>query len=220
MPQFSRYAVYDLGPQRLAECGARWLGWDAVAGQELAPMGPAHWTDTPRKYGFHATIKAPFRLATSATEQQVIEAFAALAATLPPVDLPRLSLVNLDGFLALIPQPQPAALTALAQRVVEALDEFRAPLSEADIARRNPASLDPIQRSNLERWGYPYVGDQFHYHMTLTGRLSAEDTTAAEAALAAELDAMLQAHPLNELALMGEDANGRFHLIQRAALSG
>src|SRR5262249_2220033 len=47
------------------------------------------------------------------------------------------------------------------------------PLTDADRARRNPARLTPRQRDYLERWGYPYVMEEFRFHMTLTGRLEA-----------------------------------------------
>ena len=33
--------------------------------------------------------------------------------------------------------------------------------------------LTPRQRGYLERWGYPYVMEDFRFHMTLTGRLDA-----------------------------------------------
>ena len=58
MTEFRRFAVYDLGPAPLARWGAAWLGRDVVAGQDVDPLGPAGWTRTPRRYGFHATIKA------------------------------------------------------------------------------------------------------------------------------------------------------------------
>ena len=39
--------------------------------------------------------------------------------------------------------------------------------------RRNPSALTSRQREQLERWGYPYVMEDFRFHMTLTGRLDA-----------------------------------------------
>src|SRR5262249_55850996 len=54
---------------------------------------------------------------------------------------------------------------------VRDFDGFRAPLTDADRARRHPSRLTPRQRDYLERWGYPYVMEEFRFHMTLTGRL-------------------------------------------------
>jgi 2'-5' RNA ligase len=55
---------------------------------------------------------------------------------------------------------------------VTGFDSFRAPLTGQDRARRNPDKLAPRQRDYLDRWGYPYVMDEFRFHMTLTGRLN------------------------------------------------
>lgn len=221
MTIFRRYAVYDPGPQPLARLGARWLGRDVDTGRDMVPLDDPALTDTPRRYGFHATIKAPFRLAPGVTEAALSAELDRLAATLAPVDLPRLSLSDEGGFLSLRPRPQPAALTALAGKVVAALDQFRAPLTEAEIVRRNPDRLTPRQREALLRWGYPYVFEDFHYHMTLTGPLDAGQAAAVRARLAALLDPVLpDPHPVAALALMGEDAEGRFHLIRRVALTG
>ena len=218
--QFRRLAVYDLGPAPLADFGAAWLGWDAAKGLALpATGGPA--TEGPRRYGFHATIKAPFRLADGATLQAVGDALDNLAESAPPLLLPGLAVVGADGFISLRPPSQPAALTALAARVVQALDPFRAPLTEAEIARRDPDRLTEAQRANLTCWGYPFVVDDFRYHMTLTGPVAGPEAEALAADLAARLDGLLpDPHPLDALALMGEDADGRFHLIRRATLRG
>lgn len=221
MTDFRRFAVYDTGPASLSQFGADWLGWNVATGRATDPIGPEHWTDTPRRYGFHATIKAPFRLAEDTSVAALEQAFLSLCEGHAPVALPRLTLAELDGFLALIPQPQPQALNDLEIAVVEQLDPFRAPLSEAERARRKPERLTESQRQNLDRWGYPYVGGEFRYHMTLTGQLSPEDAAAAREMLTAELAELLLApHPVETLALMGEDAEGRFHVIRSAALSG
>ena len=73
---FSRYAVYAMAdPQSpLFLRASRWLGWDGVAAAALTfpeawelenprPLDIELVTRTPRKYGFHGTIKPPMRLA-------------------------------------------------------------------------------------------------------------------------------------------------------------
>lgn len=231
---YRRFAIYDPGPKPLAAFGARWLGWDAGAGRPVPatvpatapaaapPIAPPVWTEAARRYGFHATIKAPFRLAEGVAPDALALELQSLAARLPPVLLPEgLRLAALDGFLALIPAPQPTALTEMAAAVVRGLDHLRAPLTEAEIARRRPERLSPQERANLDRWGYPYVMDDFRYHMTLTGPLAPPDQTQARAQLEAALTSLTpRPHPITELALMGEDADGFFHELARYPLGG
>lgn len=218
MPDFRRFAVYDPGPDALARAASAWLGWDAAAGQ-ATPAGGGDWTLTPRRYGFHATVKAPFRLADDRTPAALEQALAAVCARLEPVLLPQLTLTDAGGFLALMPAPQPQALTDMAAEVVRALDDFRAPLTDEDIARRCPDRLTAAQRANLLRWGYPHVMDEYRYHMTLTGDLDPLLQAEAQAALAPLLAPVLPApHPVAALALAAEDADGRFHLIARCPL--
>ena len=51
-------------------------------------------------------------------------------------------------------------------------DALVRPPSPDELARRRQANLSLAQDAHLRRWGYPYVLDQFHFHMTLTARLS------------------------------------------------
>lgn len=178
-----RVALYWTPPDDspLAEFAARWLGRDTL-GRWVPPLrlgfDPATWetmTEAPRRYGFHATLKAPFRLAENASLEAVERAAEALARQLSPLSL-TLTVDALGAFLALRPIDPPDALAALAGRCVEALDRFRAPLTAAEIAKRGP-NLSPRQQEYLRRWGYPYVFDDFRLHLTLTGPL-AEPTRA------------------------------------------
>ena len=73
-----------------------------------------------------------------------------------------------------MPATAPTDLVHLAADCVREFEPFRAPLTEEDRARRNPSKLNPRQRDYLDRWGYPYVFEEFRFHMTLTGRLDAK----------------------------------------------
>ena len=66
-------------------------------------------------------------------------------------------------------------MNALAVAAVDQLDAFRAPPSDAELAKRRRAGLTPRQEALLKRWGYPYVMEEFRFHMTLTGRLGGEE---------------------------------------------
>ncbi|MCV2887920.1 DUF1045 domain-containing protein [Ruegeria aquimaris] len=224
---FLRYAIYFLPPasEAWARFGAAWLGWDVETGQELAhPEGTgldvAALTATPRKYGLHATMKPPFRLAAGQDPEALHRACAALAARRPAVVLAGLEITRLGRFLALRPVGELSALNALAAACVTELDPFRAPATPQELERRRAARLSPAQDAHLERWGYPYVLDQFRFHITLTGRLDEDALAQAQALLQDRLGPLLPVpFTLADLALVGEAAYGRFHLIHRYALS-
>ncbi|MFN4203612.1 MAG: DUF1045 domain-containing protein [Tabrizicola sp.] len=221
-----RFAVYYAPrPGTFAARANEWLGWDPAAGQALPQpqvpgiADPAAITADPCRYGFHGTIRAPFRLAEGVSSDTAAATVATLAARLAPVACEGLILENLHGFLALTPEGCEAALLELGVAVVEATNDLRAPLSEAEIARRRPEALSPRQRELLHRWGYPYVMEEFRFHLTLTDRLA--DPAPAMAALEAHFaDALPRPFVIEDLCLYGEDAAGRFHLLHRYALTG
>ncbi|KZY53711.1 DUF1045 domain-containing protein [Sulfitobacter sp. KE29] len=224
--KFDRYAIYYTPQGALAEAGAAWLGWDlargrAVAHPEVAGLDVAALTETPRKYGLHATVKPPFVLAEGTTADGVLTEFKTLCKRLAPVTLDGLALTPLGRFLALTPEGDTAALNAIAAEVVRGLDTFRAPPTEADLARRRQANLTPEQEANLSQWGYPYVMEAFRFHITLTGKLPKADLPQVTAALAPYITPHLpQPFVLDSLTLVGQAEDGMFHEVHRAALSG
>lgn len=181
MTGFPRYAIYYTAERgsTLERFGAQLLGYDAWTGEDLPfPNGVTEmvpdWrevTSDPRKYGFHATLKAPFALAPGRTEAELVATCAAFAGE--PRTIPHFKPVvdSISGFIAVIPVERSRPLEQLAADCVAAFDSFRAALTERDRARRNPEELTQRQRDHLDRWGYPYVMDEFRFHMTLTGRL-------------------------------------------------
>ncbi|HXO70089.1 MAG TPA: DUF1045 domain-containing protein [Bradyrhizobium sp.] len=181
---YPRYAIYftpEPGSD-LDRFGAELLGYDATTGADLAfPDGilqlAPDWhelTRDPRKYGFHATLKAPLPLAPGKTEAELLAACEAFARTPRPIPVIKPVVGSISGFIAVVPAAPSAELERLAADCVREFDSFRAPLTGEDRARRNPSMLTPRQRQYLDRWGYPYVMDEFRFHMTLTGRLPPE----------------------------------------------
>jgi putative phosphonate metabolism protein len=191
-----RFAIYyaPTPGTPLHRQGSFWLGRDAHTGEPLAQPdaeGLPRLTAEPRRYGFHATLKAPFALREGVGREALMRACAALAADTAGFRV-RLKVGQLDGFLALVPDGDAAPLQELAARCVRDLDGFRRPPTDYELARRRKAPLTARQDANLLRWGYPYVLEDFRFHMTLTERLEPGDagrlSGAAQSHFAAELD--------------------------------
>ncbi|HEX4289747.1 MAG TPA: DUF1045 domain-containing protein [Trebonia sp.] len=181
--RFAIYAAPGTGPADAAgtlvrEKAEQWLG-RSVSGDPVAPGIPAGWTRESidaitadaRRYGFHGTLKAPFRLAEGRTADELDAAVARFAAGHAGAVIPRLSLARIGSFFALVPGARAPGLHALADEVVKGFDDFRAPGTDAELARRNRGPLTPRQRELLDAWGYPYVLDEFRFHLTLTDRI-------------------------------------------------
>ncbi|RYE87558.1 MAG: DUF1045 domain-containing protein [Hyphomicrobiales bacterium] len=191
MPE--RFAIYYAPPTTsdLWERASRWLGRDPVTGpvpnDGIAGIDAARLTAiTPSatRYGFHATLKAPFPLADGKSRAALEADLQGFSLRHGRVSLGPLELRLLDGFLALTPVVQSPALTAFAGRVVADFDAFRAPMSAAERGRRLQSNLSPYQIGLLDHYGYPYVMDQFLFHMTLTDRMdpATQETVIAAAA--------------------------------------
>jgi putative phosphonate metabolism protein len=214
-----RYAIY-FTPEHddpLCRIAAGWLGRDAFGGAvtpakafgALSAAEVAFHTAAARRYGFHATLKAPFRLADGMTEHALIDAIDDFANATIPFDIPRLKLAQIDGFFALVPAEPLPELDRFAGDVVTAFEPYRAPLSDAEMARRNPDALSPRECRNLSQWGYPYVFDTFRFHMTLTGRIAAEEASRVRAAIEECLGETLDKPvPVDGLALFVEPSPG------------
>lgn len=228
MPPYHRYAIYFLPPDgALADFGAAWLGYDTRSGANvahpvldgLAAGDIAAITERPRKYGFHATLKPPFHLAPGRSAQGLDQAARALAAQLAPVNLDGLALRRLGRFLALVPVGDTSALNTLAARIVADLDGFRRPPDGDELARRGLDRLSVAQRGLVERWGYPYVMEEFRMHMTLTGPMPPEQGARIESILAGVIPPTAPVR-IDQIALTGARADGCFELIRRYPLTG
>ncbi len=214
-----RYALYatPAADHPLCRAAVAWLGRDAFTGAEgplpdvegLAPGMLETYVADPARYGFHATLKAPFSLAEGASEQELLRAVDSFAAQSAPINLPELVIRRLGRFFAMVPNEPVAELDDWAGRIVSAFDPYRAPLSEADIARRRASGLTLDEESNLLRWGYPFVFAAFRFHMSLTGRVPREDMEAVEAALRRHF-AAFEARPflVDRLAVFVEPERG------------
>jgi putative phosphonate metabolism protein len=230
MASYPRYAIYYIPEPggNFDRFGTELLGYDATTGEDLALPGgilqmAPDWhelTHDPRKYGFHATLKAPHSLAPGKTEAELLAACEAFANT--PRQIPVISPVvgSVSGFIAIVPAEPSDELERLAADCVIEFDSFRAPLAAEDRARRNPSMLTARQRGHLDRWGYPYVMEEFRFHMTLTGRLGDAKREAIRTILQ-ERFALLEITTLSidRIALFRQDdADSRFRIVRHCAL--
>ena len=175
-----RYALYlaPPGDSELHRFASRWLGRDAATGEELEQPFvegvPAdklrEITASPRRYGFHGTIKPPFRLAQGREPDEFHRAARIFAAAWPALEL-KLKVQSLRGFLAFMLAEPSEDLDTFAAACVRDLEPFRAPLHPEEMEERKRAQLTPRQLAHLEDFGYPYVMEDFVFHMTLTEKL-------------------------------------------------
>jgi putative phosphonate metabolism protein len=225
--RYPRYAIYFATARGdvLDRFGADLLGYDVWTGEDR-PFSPGvteaepDWrelTEDPRKYGFHATLKAPMALAEGKTEAELLAACAAFAGKPHriPVIVPVVDAIS--GFIAVIPKGPSIELKQLAADCVIEFDAFRAPPTADDRARRNPARLTERQRDYLDRWGYPYVMEEFRFHMTLTGRILSPRRERVVAMLRDRFAATgLDRLAVDAIALFRQDdAKSRFRIIDR-----
>jgi putative phosphonate metabolism protein len=226
-----RYAVYfaPLPDSDLWRFGSAAIGYDAATGAEL-PIPPVEGfsddallaaTADPRLYGFHATLKPPFHLDAGVTEDDLMRAVAAFAAVRAPFTLPGLGVNALGAFIALTPDGRPADLHALADDCVRDFDRLRAPLTAADRARRLASPLTPRHIEQLDRWGYPYVFEDFRFHMTLSGRLDEAARETLLAALRARWAPLSRPVAIDAVTVFVQpERTGRFRILARMPFGG
>jgi putative phosphonate metabolism protein len=227
----ARYAIYFTPPPEtpLARFGAGVLGYDCAAAVEvphlaiggIEPAALQTLTAEPGRYGFHATLAAPFRLGGGG-EAELLAAAAAFASTRPPASLGRLAVTRIGSFIALCPAQKQPAIAELEAACVHAFHSFRAPLSAAERERRLAARLTPHQIELMDRWGYPYVLDQYRFHMTLTGPVPEEqrDETLQRFVQACE---RIAGDPIEIDAvsvMRQDDSASRFRVLGRFSLTG
>jgi putative phosphonate metabolism protein len=226
MTNFPRYAIYHASPPGSVSdrFGAALLGYNAWTGENLpfpddVLRKAADWrelTEDPRRYGFHATLKAPMSLAESRSEAELLAACADFARASRPIPVIRPMVSSISGFIAVTPAEPSDELQQLAADCVSAFDPFRAPMTPQDRARRSPEKLTPRQREYLDRWGYPYVMEEFRFHMTLTGRLDAARRGPILKMLRERFSTIgLERLAIDRIALFRQDdARSRFHVLK------
>jgi putative phosphonate metabolism protein len=214
-----RYALFYTTPPShdLTRIAARWLGRDAYSGARfphtahgtLSAKVLEELTRAPRRYGFHATLKAPFELSKGSSLSRLMTFMETFCENRQTFTMPRLKVDRLGPFFALVPDGDAQELNRFAAETVQEFDGFRAPLSETDYQRRKPDSLTEQQRAYLRQWGYPYIFEAFRFHMTLTGPVPDAMASEVETHLRTLFDPYLRdPQILDHLTLFREEERG------------
>lgn len=225
-----RYAIYFVpaADSTLYRFGADLLGYDALGRIDVAQPqalvdAVPDWhalTSDPRRYGFHATLKAPFYLRSGTSEAALVSAFEQFTAAprAIPVITPVVKLLR--HFVAIVNDRPDPDLAALADACVTEFESFRAALTQDDRERRLKSRLSVNQIALLDRWGYPYVFEEFFFHMSLTGRIAAQPQQIAELLAAKFAELNQRSLAVDRLALLKQDHPfARFAAIRHLPLT-
>ncbi len=226
-----RYAIY-FAPRPDSpfwDAGSQWLGRCAASQLEVAqPDIPGlsrqaffQLTAAPRRYGWHATLRAPFSLAPGVTASALMDAVRSIGQQLEPFMIPHLQVTRQEDFLALTQTEHSLQMCALERLCVTDLHPLAAPLSPDELLRRRRVTLNPEQDALLLRWGYPYVYDYFKFHMSLTGSLRACSEQQIQSLMDAssEFFAEINSISVDSIAVFAEPVKGEnFVLLEHIGL--
>lgn len=183
-----RYAIY-FAPARdsdLWALGASWLGRDAATGwpvpqaipEGMDPQAFRALTESPRTYGFHATLKPPMRVALGQGFSGLQASAISMSELFAPIDMGPLAVNEIGGFLALTPQDMPIEVGRLAAECVTQFDHLRLPMTDEERQKRLRSNLTERQIELMDTYGYPYVMEEFRFHMTLSNRIEDDEERA------------------------------------------
>lgn len=231
MDQGPRYAIcfVPAAQSMLYRYGSSILGYDCYSG---APVDFPHhfgkvavnWNELsapPRRHGFQATLKSPFRLSPSSTERQLADALQSFAGLGHAIHRFAPTVKLIDDFFAVVPLEAKAPLDGFAASCTMLFDAYRAPMSPKERAQRVALGLNRNQVQNLDRWGDPYALSEFRFHLTLTGRVAPSRRKAISAILLDGLERMgvEQSVAVDRLALLKQQsAEAPFRVVSESAL--
>lgn len=176
-----RLAIYftPRPDSEITRCATKWLGRDVFSANYLGQQPPAKMsvarfkelTSSPFHYGFHGTIKPPFRLTPNSSIEQVAARLRDFAKKEEPFILPDLHPCIMGRFLCLQPSKPCPQLYQLAEKTVRQFDDLRLMPGADELLKRRRSGLSLRQESILQRWGYPYLMEEFRFHLTLSDKI-------------------------------------------------
>jgi hypothetical protein len=217
-----RVALYYAPPASSAwwREGCEWLGRDAESGRTFDTSAHAV-THSPRRYGWHATLVAPFHCAPGVTLDDVLATARAWAGSVARFDMP-VRAAELGRFVALRPagDADDARLRSIAASALHALAALRETPTRASIERRITDGMSERQIALLREWGYPYVLDEYRFHMTLSDSLDHADARESIVADWTQRIDTLGPMPMHGAAIFIEpEAGAPFTLRQRLSFN-
>ncbi len=206
-----RYAIYFIPEKNsiLYRLGSALLGYDIYAGKSVEkpsialPSGISaqELVAGVQHYGLHATVVAPFFL-NETSEKELVHSVNYFCQSNQPVIFPRVKVHLHQGFMAVCPaetenteQTAYTPMQALAAKAVRFFYPLRKAPSDAEINSRLGAGLSTRQMEYLKRWNYPYVFEEYSFHITLTGMVNENDVPCLNTVLYNYLEEAL-AEPL------------------------
>lgn len=229
-----KYARYSLcvtpAPDSdLARLGRHWLGWDMDQATELPSLKIEHLpvpvlalTEKIRRFGFHAPLTSPFRLANGHSPLALHHTSQALAAHLDALEFSGLYLSADAGHLSLRPVGDLSSIERLRYVVDQVFSEYRAPASRQDQSlgrRRSELSTEQMKAVIDQKPPPPEPNSQFEF--VLTDKYSQTEANKLRQKLLPILTPNLpRPFRILSVSLCGEDTRGWFRVIQRYALAG
>ena len=223
-----RYAIYFAPTENdpLTLAAESWLGRSAygrAVSAEPGDLDPSFHKNIvafPLRYGFHATLRAPFHLNEGISEDLFIAHVDQAAQQIGAISIDRIVVGQLGAFFALVPGNHTQALRDWAQGIVEAIEPMRGPLAPGSLEKHRKKDLTDRQKELLLRWGYPYTEDEFNFHMTLTGPVPNDKQTMVSDHLTTRFAAFTnRSLALDRLVIFREvDPTAPFTIIHAAAL--
>ena len=223
---YKRYAIYyaPIENPELDLFGKCWLGWDPYKGEETTKSDLSKLPSfkkfsslvlTPKQYGFHGTIKAPFRLKNKYTYNDLENKVCEISKQIQSFHLDKLVIKKLGNFIALTPSKN-LKVNDVSNKFVEGLDFLRDDLSEDEIKKRHPHKLSFVQKKMLFKWGYPYVFNEFKFHLTLTGKLRIEEIDNVYKYLQTILKSVnLRKIHFKSICIFGQKTDEKFYFIKK-----
>lgn len=221
--KYSRFAIYyaPRAQSALAQFAHEWFAGDLPEWCDLPTAVYRRAIQSPSKYGIHGTLKAPFRLSDGGSLSELDARLERFAAHRAPLSLQPLELRAIGDFLALCPRGDITSLNRLATAAVLCFDDFRAAPNEPELARRLASPLSRDQKLLLNWYGYPYILNEFRFHITLSGRLDEGERERVAAAIEPRLSkALNQDFYIEDVCLFGDPGGGeRFEILKRYGLA-
>ncbi len=205
-----------------------WLGRDVYGKKSSEPVVVDGFLATrrlelvsaPCHYGFHATIKPPFQLLEQKSVQYLKRRLHQFADGWHSFVLPPLEVSFMHDFFCLRPSGSCPLLAKLAADAMHFFDDYAKPLSKSEFERRRQTALSPRQELLLQTWGYPYVFEEFRFHLTLTGKVTdKEEKNILEKELQKRFHpGLCQDVSLDSLCLFMEEDRAPMRLIEEVPL--